>query len=181
MKTYLLRLFAFVLIGLASPSLWAQVTTSAVSGTITDQSSKESLIGATVLAKHLPSGTTYGAVTNAKGNFSITGMRPGGPYTLTISYVGYESLTLSNINLSLGETETFKITLKDGATQIKDVVITGQKGSNFNLQKTGAGSSVCLPCLVVSMTSPSSLPSPMVAVLSQEPTAVSIASRLMEQ
>jgi len=54
MKTYLLRLFAFVLIGLASPSLWAQVTTSAVSGTITDQSSKESLIGATVLAKHLP-------------------------------------------------------------------------------------------------------------------------------
>ena len=141
MKTYLLRLFAFVLIGLASPSLWAQVTTSAVSGTITDQSSKESLIGATVLAKHLPSGTTYGAVTNAKGNFSITGMRPGGPYTLTISYVGYESLTLSNINLSLGETENFKITLKDGATQIKDVVITGQKGSNFNLQKTGAGSS----------------------------------------
>ena len=85
-------------------------------GTITDDSNKELLVGATVVAKHLPTGTTYGAVTNAKGNFSIVGMRPGGPYTLTVSYIGFESITLSNIHLALGEAETFNIKMKDGAT-----------------------------------------------------------------
>ena len=141
MKKYLLRFFALVAICLWAPSLWAQVTTSSVNGTITDDSSKEVLVGATVVAKHLPTGTTYGTITNAKGNFSIVGMRPGGPYTLSISYIGFETITLSNINLALGETETFNVKMKDGATELKGVVVTGQKGGNFNLQKTGAGSS----------------------------------------
>ena len=141
MKKYLLRFFALMALCLCSPTLWAQVTTSSVNGTITEEANKEVLVGATVVAKHLPSGTTYGAVTNAKGNFSIVGMRPGGPYTLTISYIGFETITLRNIHLALGEAETFNIKMKDGATQLTDVVVTGQKGSNFNLQKTGAGSS----------------------------------------
>ena len=115
MKKYLLRLFALVAISLWAPSLWAQVTTSSVNGTITDDSNKELLVGATVVAKHLPTGTTYGAVTNAKGNFSIVGMRPGGPYTLTVSYIGFQPITLSNIHLALGEAETFNIKMKDDA------------------------------------------------------------------
>ncbi len=141
MKKSLLRLFALAMICLASSSLWAQVTTSALTGTVIDQASKEHLIGASVVAKHLPSGTTYGAVTNAKGNYSIVGMRPGGPYSITISYIGYDALTLNNISLALGETETINVKLKDGATQITEVVVTGKKGSAFNLQKTGAGTS----------------------------------------
>ena len=63
------------------------------------------------------------------------------PYTLSISYIGFETITLSNINLALGETETFNVKMKDGATELKGVVVTGQKGGNFNLQKTGAGAS----------------------------------------
>ena len=102
MKKSLLRLFALAMICLASSSLWAQVTTSALTGTVIDQASKEHLIGASVVAKHLPSGTTYGAVTNAKGNYSIVGMRPGGPYSITVSYIGYDALTLNNIILALG-------------------------------------------------------------------------------
>ena len=141
MKKSLLRLFALAMICLASSSLWAQVTTSALTGTVIDQASKERLIGASVVAKHLPSGTTYGAVTNAKGNYSIVGMRPGGPYSITVSYIGYDALTLNNISLALGETETINVKLKDGATQITEVVVTGKKGSAFNLQKTGAGTS----------------------------------------
>lgn len=141
MKKHVLRLFALALICLSAPGLWAQVTTSALNGTITDQATKERLIGATVVAKHLPSGTTYGAVTNAKGNYSIVGMRPGGPYSITVSYIGYDAMTLNNISLSLGETETINVKMKDGATQVSEVVVTGKKGSAFNLQKTGAGTS----------------------------------------
>ena len=139
MKKYLLRLFTCALLVLATPALWAQVTTSAINGTITDPATKEALIGASVVAKHLPTGTTYGAVTNVKGNFSIVGMRPGGPYTLTVSYIGYQSIKLENIQLSLGETETFNVELKDDTKQITSVVVTGSKGNKFNAQKTGAG------------------------------------------
>ena len=139
MKKYLLRLFTCALLVLATPALWAQVTTSAINGTITDPATKEALIGASVVAKHLPTGTTYGAVTNVKGNFSIVGMRPGGPYTLTVSYIGYQSIKLENIQLSLGETETFNVELKDDTKQISSVVVTGSKGNKFNAQKTGAG------------------------------------------
>lgn len=142
MKKYLLRLFAVVLLSCGASSLWAQVTTSAVNGTITDEVTKEVLIGASVVVKHMPTGTTYGAVTNAKGNFSIVGMRPGGPYTLTVSYIGFQTAKLEGLQLALGETETFRIALRDASKQLTAVQVKGQsKGTQFNLQKTGAGSS----------------------------------------
>lgn len=139
MKKFLLRLLVLALFAFATPGVWAQVTTSAINGTITDPTTKETLIGASIVAKHLPTGTTYGAITNAKGNFSIVGMRPGGPYTLTVSYIGYQPTKIENISLSLGETETFNIELKDDTKQLTSVVVTGTKGNKFNAQKTGAG------------------------------------------
>ena len=139
MKKFLLRLLVLALFAFATPGVWAQVTTSAINGTITDPTTKETLIGATIVAKHLPTGTTYGAITNAKGNFSIVGMRPGGPYTLTVTYIGYQPTKIENVSLALGETETFNIQLKDDTQQLTSVVVTGSKGGKFNAQKTGAG------------------------------------------
>ena len=79
-----------------------QVTTSGISGRITGGT--ESLPGAAIVAVHVPSGTQYGTTTNAEGRFSIQGMRTGGPYTVDVSFVGYSKATLTEINLSLGET-----------------------------------------------------------------------------
>ena len=69
-------------------TLNAQVTTSGISGKVTAEG--ELLIGATVQAVHEPSGTTYGTVTNADGRYSLQGMRTGGPYTVEVSYVGFQ-------------------------------------------------------------------------------------------
>lgn len=69
-------------------SAMAQVTTSGINGKVTLEATGEDVIGATVQAVHVPSGTKYAAVTNAKGFYSIQGMRSGGPYTVTVSYIG---------------------------------------------------------------------------------------------
>ena len=73
----------------------AQVTTSSMSGRVTD--AEGAVIGATVIATHQPSGTTYGTVTNMEGRFNLNGMRVGGPYTVEISYKGYGTSTPNNI------------------------------------------------------------------------------------
>lgn len=62
------------------------------------------MIGATVQAVHVPSGTRYATVTNIDGRFTIQGMRTGGPYTVTISYVGYTTQVVKDVTLQLAET-----------------------------------------------------------------------------
>ena len=51
----------------------AQVTTSSINGKVVADG--EEVIGATVTAKHLPSGTTYNAVTNIHGEVNREGVR----------------------------------------------------------------------------------------------------------
>ena len=105
-------------------TLNGQVTTSGISGKVTAEG--ELLIGATVQAVHEPSGTTYGTVTNADGRYSLQGMRTGGPYTVEVSYVGFQKAVYKNITLQLGE------------TYLLEVVVTASKAALFNSQKTGA-------------------------------------------
>lgn len=141
MKKHLLRLLAFVLLGVCYTGLDAQVTTSGINGTITDAATKETLIGASVVAKHIPTGTVYGVATNVKGNFNLQGLRPGGPYTIEISYIGYQTVVMNNVMLSLGDTETINVKLKDDSKALEQVVVTGSRSHSLNATRTGAASS----------------------------------------
>src|SRR2546430_14584962 len=72
-----------------TPALDAQgVTTAAIAGIVTD-SSGTPLEAARVIAVHGPSGTTYTASTRTDGRFTISGMRVGGPYRVTVTVVGH--------------------------------------------------------------------------------------------
>ena len=93
-----------------SLTVMAQITTSSMAGKVTfDSQTGEEVIGATVVAVHTPSGTRYTAVTNASGRFSIQGMRTGGPYEVTTSYVGYQPKTIKGVVLQLGETYNLSV------------------------------------------------------------------------
>ena len=83
------KFLALVAMFFVSLSVHAQVTTSALSGVVTDEN-QQAMIGATITALHEPSGTKYNAVTNMDGRYTIQGMRPGGPYRVSVSYVGYQ-------------------------------------------------------------------------------------------
>lgn len=116
-------------------ALNAQVTTSGISGKV--MADGELLIGATIQAIHEPSGTTYGTVTNVDGRYSLQGMRTGGPYSVEVSYVGFQKALYKNIILQLGETYQLDVTLTESIS-LDEVVITASKAALFNSQKTGA-------------------------------------------
>ena len=82
---------------------YAQVTTSSLAGQIVDEGG-EPLVGATIIAVHTPSGTQYYAVANEEGRYAIQGMRPGGPYEVTYSLIGCQTLVIPDITLALAET-----------------------------------------------------------------------------
>ena len=131
-----LRFFLAAALMFFSAVASAQITTSALAGKVTD-SSNEAVIGATVLAVHTPSGTQYGAITNIDGRYSIQGMRAGGPYKVTISYVGYQTGVINDVTLSLGETYVLNHKMNDSSELLDEVVISAT-ATKFNTAKTGA-------------------------------------------
>ncbi|MFR9551690.1 MAG: TonB-dependent receptor [Rikenellaceae bacterium] len=132
MKKTLLLIVAMMI----SVASFAQITTSGLSGLITDQSG-EPLIGATVIAVHTPSGSEYGAATNVDGRYTLQGMRSGGPYAITVSYIGYQTVEATGITLRLGESYTFSTELAEGQL-LDDVVVVSTAADRFNNSKTGA-------------------------------------------
>ena len=119
----------------------AQVTTSSMAGKITFDGSDEPIIGATVQAVHEPSGTRYTAVSNANGRFTIQGMRTGGPYAVTVSYIGHQTKTFKGITLQLAETFSLNAELSENANQLSEVLVSG-KASKFSVEKTGASTNI---------------------------------------
>lgn len=129
------KLFVLSILIMSFAALNAQVTTSSMSGKVTD--AEGAVIGAVVTATHIPSGTTYGTVTNLEGRFNLNGMRVGGPYTVVVSYIGYGTNTTNNITLSLGENYPLNVALSEESATLDEVVVTAAR-TKFTTEKTGA-------------------------------------------
>lgn len=130
---FTLLLFTFISLGMFGQA----VTTSSMNGKITD-SNGQAMVGATVVAVHVPSGTQYGALTNPDGLFTIQGMRPGGPYTIEISFVGYTKKTIPDVTLSLGEAFILNASIDQTSAQLNEVVVTATRAPVYNSEKNGA-------------------------------------------
>lgn len=102
----------------------AQITTSSMAGQVTDTNGDD-VIGATVRVTHVPSGTTYNAVTNVDGRWAIQGMRVGGPYKVQVTYIGYAEKTYEGINLQLGETYNLNAKMSEDVNELGEVVVIG--------------------------------------------------------
>jgi len=132
------RLFTLLISLFITIVMFGQATTtSGINGKIVDPNGKP-LAGATIVAVHVPSGSQYGALTNGEGLFSIQGMRPGGPYSIEVSFIGYAKKSLTDISLLLGESFVFNASLEEASTQLKEVVVTATKAPVFNSEKNGS-------------------------------------------
>lgn len=115
----LIRLFtgvaAAALLSLSPDAVRAQgVTSAAIEGVVTDASGQP-VVGATVNGVHTPSGSTYSTVTRSGGNYTLSNVKVGGPYTVTVSASGSASKRVSGINTDLSQATRVNVALSAGA------------------------------------------------------------------
>lgn len=119
----------------------AQVTGSSISGIVTDADG-EALPGATVLALHVPSGTKYGAISDATGRYIIPGVRVGGPFSITVTFIGFQDQTINDVITSLGNASNVDFKMLDNSTTLEELVVTSRRSDVFSSEKTGAGTNI---------------------------------------
>ena len=113
----------------------AQETTSEIQGNVL--AGKEVIAGATVTAIHQPTGTKYGTTTRADGRYNLPNLKIGGPYVVTVSFVGMKPETQSDITLVLGQSFKANFSLVESTTTLKEVVVTANQSKVFNNARTG--------------------------------------------
>ena len=121
---------------------FSQVTTSNIKGLILDEASQP-LPGANIVVIHTPTGTKYGVSTNFDGRYNLLNLRVGGPYSITVSYIGYKEQVFNDVFLTLGKTENLDLTMVPDSEELNAVVIQGSSGTGtFGSDRTGAETSV---------------------------------------
>ena len=131
----LLVLIQAMLITCFLTTVSAQETTSTLTGRVSD--SKGAILpGAIISVKHEPTGFTSNTQSNNKGIFVLPNLKPGGPYTIKISSLGFKAVTYTDINLVLGTNPDVDVTLLTTSTELKEVVVTAAG------KKTIAGATV---------------------------------------
>ena len=127
------------------------VTTSGLDGFVSDTDGNP-LVGANIVVIHEESGTQYGTSVRDGGLYTIPNMRVGGPYTITVSYIGYHAQEQNNIYLNLGQTYSVDFTLAVEAIEMIGVEVTGAQDDVLNADRTGAATFIgdellaqCLP------------------------------------
>ena len=136
------KLLTFFVAMIASMSLMAQVTTSSISGKITDNN-KGTLPGATIVATHTPSGSQYYAVADANGTYRLLNIRPGGPYTIEVRMVGFQTVKQEGITTTLGETKILNVRLNEEAVGLGEVSVVAEAVTNgMDSDRAGATTAI---------------------------------------
>ncbi len=123
------------------PAAFGQgVVSSGITGSLLNAEGKP-VSGATVTAVHVPTNTTYTAITSPAGRFSFSGLRVGGPYSLTGAADGYVIGSYNDIYLALAEPTNVSLQARSETLQLEKFVITGDPGA-LDASATGAGSTL---------------------------------------
>lgn len=141
-NSVLLGAFFALLMMLPVSGVFAQgSTTAALAGTVVDEKG-QGLPGASVIAVHEPTGSRYGGSTRADGRYNIVNMRVGGPYKITISFVGYKNSVQSGIVLTLAQELRQNFKLEVNQSQLEEVKVVASRSSIINSGRTGAATTV---------------------------------------
>jgi hypothetical protein len=115
----------------------AQVTSSQITGSIVDEKGG-GLPGATVIAIHVPSGSKFGTVTNSAGRYTLPAVRVGGPYIVTVSFVGYKEQSQEGIVADLGTAASANFKMAEEGKTLQEVRVTSGRSDIISPNRTGA-------------------------------------------
>ncbi len=113
------------------------VTTSALSGFVTDQTGAP-LEGATIVATHVPTATQYRATSRTGGAYNLPNVRVGGPYRVAATRIGHRPQTVENLFLELGQTFRQDFTLEVQPIEVAGLEVTAEQDEVLNAGRTGA-------------------------------------------
>ncbi len=113
------------------------VTTGGVEGVVHSQTGAP-LVGAAILATHVPSGTEYRTVSRTGGVFTIPGMRVGGPYTVTAMMIGYGDEEREQVLIALGTDFRIDFVLAEEAIELATIEVEAGRDEILNSSRTGA-------------------------------------------
>lgn len=128
------RMVTTILLLLFVPSIMLAATTGKIKGKVTDLQTGDPLIGANLLVV----GTSLGAATDVNGDFTITNLEAG-TYEVRASYVGYQSITISNVRVSADLTTELNFQLPAEGVTTEEVEVIALRPlvnkSNTNAQR----------------------------------------------
>ena len=125
-----LRNLFFVVALIAMPA-FSQELTSDITGVVTN-SAGAPVSGANVSVTYTPTNTTITRTTSANGRFNAGGLKPGGPYDVSVQSGAYNSETASGITLVVGDTRRLNFALES----IDEVVVVASRSVSLD---TGYG------------------------------------------
>lgn len=133
-------IFTLLVCLLCSPALFSQVTTATLSGIVKDPKGAP-LPSATVVIEYPDAGFRLALATKGDGRFTVPNLRVGGPYTVTVSFINYQSSVTDNVFLELGQNNSLDIQLHEKAAELEKITVTG-RGTIFDNKKTGASTNI---------------------------------------
>src|SRR5690349_7826736 len=116
------RILSMIALLLMLPALALAAGNGKIKGRVTDRESKEPLIGASVAVV----GTSIGAVSDVDGNYIIVNV-PTGTYAVKATYVGYQIVTVQNVEVNTNLTTELNFQMSTEAVEIKPVEIVAER------------------------------------------------------
>ena len=123
--TFSLLAVAGLLANFGGPVAFAQVTTAAIHGTVTDPSGAV-LPGATVTALNTATGISTVVTTNRTGYYLFPSLQIGGPYTVTVAAAGFQNFVVSGIKLTVNANLEENAKMRVGTTS-QTVTVTASE------------------------------------------------------
>ncbi|WP_044218888.1 TonB-dependent receptor [Chitinophaga pinensis] len=139
MKPIFASITLLLLCCLAHTQLFAQTTQASIAGVVADEN-KQLIPGASVLVRNESTGFSSRTITNTKGEFLLKELPLGGPYTVTVSFVGYSEQKLSGYALNQGDIVRINVGMRSSTVGMKEITVSGNalknKTENFGAATT---------------------------------------------
>lgn len=130
----------FLFLATYSTVCYAQVTTATLGGIVKD-SKGAALASASVTVEYPDAGISQTVVTRSDGRFTVSNLRVGGPYRVTVNHVSFQKAVSENIFLELGLNNTIEFKMEERATEIGGVTVTS-RSTVFDDKRTGASTNI---------------------------------------